>query len=209
MPQLSSAKTLGGIGAILTLLILVPTAGFILNIIGWILILVALKYIADIVNDGSIFNNAMIAAILTIVGVVAGALLVIGSVFQFFNINGYAIGSMPSTTTPPSDLVGLIGGIVLGLAVIWIFTIVSSIFLRRSLDKVSNRLNVKMFGTAALLYLIGAALTIILIGFVLIFVAEILLIVAFFSIPDNLPQVPMGQSQMMGQPPPAPAPATS
>jgi uncharacterized membrane protein len=209
MPQLSSAKTLGGIGAILTLLILVPTAGFILNIIGWILILIALKYIADIVNDRSIFNNAIVAAILTIVGVVAGALLVIGSVFQFFNINGYTIGSITSTTTPPSDLVGLIGGIVAGLAVIWIFTIISSIFLRRSLDKVSHSLNVNMFNTAALLYLIGAALTIILIGFVLLFIAEILLVVAFFSIPDNPPQVPMGQPQMMGQPPPTPAPSTS
>jgi len=46
-----------------------------------------------------------------------------------------------------------------------------------------------MFHTAALLYLIGAAL-IILFGlwFIILFVAEILGIVAFFSIPDQVPQ---------------------
>ncbi len=49
----------------------------------------------------------------------------------------------------------------------------------------------KLFGTAALLYLIGAALTIILVGFLLIFVAQILFIVAFFSLPDQLPAQPM------------------
>ncbi len=40
--------------------------------------------------------------------------------------------------------------------------------------------------------LIGAALTIVLVGFVLIFVAEILVIVACFSLPDQPPTPPSG-----------------
>jgi uncharacterized membrane protein len=44
-----------------------------------------------------------------------------------------------------------------------------------------------MFNTTALLYLIGAATTIVVIGFVILLVAEILQIVAFFSLPEAPP----------------------
>ncbi len=47
------------------------------------------------------------------------------------------------------------------------------------------------FRTTALIFLIGAALLIIGIGAILIFVAGILQIVAFFSIPDQMPQPAM------------------
>lgn len=207
LPELSSAKTLGGVGSILILLTLVPSVGVILAIVGWILVLIALKYISDIVNDGSIFTNAIIAVLLSIVGLVVGFLVVLGSVFRFMGLNGYSFGSNPTTTTVPTDIGGLIAGIVVGLAILWISGLISAIFLRMSLGKVSRALNVNMFGTAALLYLIGAALTIILIGFILLFVAEILLIVAFFSIPDRLPS--MAQQQYMVPPAPPMPPATS
>jgi uncharacterized membrane protein len=51
-----------------------------------------------------------------------------------------------------------------------------------------------MFGTAGLLYLIGAAFTIILVGFILLLLALILNMIAFFSmtdqpIPQPVPQV--------------------
>jgi uncharacterized membrane protein len=212
LPELSSAKTLGGIGSILILLTLVPWAGVVLSIVGWIMILIALKYVSDIVNDGSIFSNAIISVILSIIGLIVGFLVVIGSVYRFMGLNGYTFGSGATSTTPPTDVGGLIVGILVGLAVLWIFGLVSSIFLRMSLNKVSRALNVNMFSTAALLYLIGAALTIILVGFILLFVAEILLVVAFFSIPDRLPQAPPMQPSSMGYPPPSPttqSPTTS
>jgi len=205
LPELSSAKTLGGVGSILILLTIVPSVGIVLSVIGWILVLIALKYISDIVNDGSIFTNAIISVLLSIVGLVVGVLVVLGSVFRFMGLNGYTFGSTPTTT--PTDIGGLIAGVLVGLAVLWICGLVSAIFLRMSLGKVSRALNVNMFGTAALLYLIGAALTIILVGFILIFVAVILLIVAFFSIPDRLPS--MAPQQYMGPPAPPMPPATT
>lgn len=214
MPELSSAKTLGGIGSILTLLFLVPSVGFILAVVGWILMLIAVKYISDIVGDRSIFNNAIIAVILTIVGVVVGAVVVAGSVFRFMGLNGMTLMGNNTLSSPPTDVFGLIIGVIVGLVVIWVSEIISAIFLRMSYGKIADALNVRMFSTAALLYLIGAVLTIILIGFVLVFVAEILLVVAFFSIPDRLPQPPTMQSQTMGpappsSPPPPPPPASS
>jgi hypothetical protein len=97
-------------------------------------------------------------------------------------------------------------GLFLGvLAAFWVFTIISAIFLKRSYEKISQRLNVSAFATAGLLYLIGAALTIVLVGFLILLIALIFQVVAYFSIQDR-PLTP-GWSQ----PPPqtfAPSPVT-
>jgi len=83
---------------------------------------------------------------------------------------------------------------------------VSAIFLRRSYERIGVRLNVNMFQTTGLVYLIGAALTIVLVGFLILLIAEILQIVAFFSIPEQLPSS-MPAQQTWGPPaPPAPMP---
>jgi uncharacterized membrane protein len=100
------------------------------------------------------------------------------------------------------DLSLLIVGVVGGLALIWGFYIVSAIFLRRAYTKIATRLNVKMFATAALLYLIGAALTIIVVGLVVLFIADILMVVAFFSMPDDTSLQPAPRPVTIPPPPP-------
>ena len=64
------------------------------------------------------------------------------------------------------------------------------------------KLNVGMFHTTGLLYLIGAELTIIFVGLVTVFIAEILQIVAFFSISEQMPMGPQPMPGQMGTPPP-------
>ncbi|MGP8124975.1 MAG: DUF996 domain-containing protein [Nitrososphaerales archaeon] len=189
MPSLNEVKTLGGVGSLLTLLAVVPTAGVILAIVGLVLILVAIKYASDILGDPKIFNNMLYAVVLGIIGVVVGAVTVVAVVFKAIGL-GYLSSSF-SYTSPSSvavgDVTGLLGVILVGLVAVWICFLVSSIFLRRSYTELGKRLNIGLFGTGALLYLIGAALTIILVGLVLIFVAEILFLVAFFSINTQSP----------------------
>jgi uncharacterized membrane protein len=201
MASLSQAKTLGGLGSILTLLLFVPyNVGAVLVIVGWILIIVALKNISDTVQEGSIFSNALISAILAIVGTVAFAIVVASAILGFIGLGGVpATGSVP---TP--GFIGLITGVVAGLLVVWVLAVVSSYFLWRSFKTVAARLNMGLFRTGALIYLIGAILTIILVGFVLTFVAQIIFVIAFFSLPDNLPQASAQQPQMMGSPPAPP-----
>jgi uncharacterized membrane protein len=190
--SLDSVKTLGGVGSILTLLAFIPTVGVVLAIVGLILVLVALKYASDIIGDPKIFNNMLYAVILGIIGLVVGVVAVVAVVFQAIGI-GYLSSSFaytaPSTVTA-GDIMGMLGAILVGLAAIWVCFLISSIFLRRSYGELGKRVNVSLFGTAALLYLIGAILTIILVGFLLIFIADILFIVAFFSINTQLPQQP-------------------
>ena len=74
----------------------------------------------------------------------------------------------------------MVTGDIAGLAVMWIVFIVAAYFQRKSYSVIARRLNVGMFGTAALIFLIGAALVIVIIGFLLLFVAQILFVVAFF-----------------------------
>jgi uncharacterized membrane protein len=171
LDSLSQARTLGGLGSILVILGVVPAFGFVIAIVGAILVLIAIKQISDSVGDKQIFENMIISVILSIVGIVAGAVLISSSIFTFF-------------LQPYKNIGGIIAAVLIGLALIWVFFLISAIFLRKSYNAVAAKLNVGLFRTTALLYLIGAALTIVLVGFVVIFVADILQIVAFFSIPE-------------------------
>ena len=193
---LESVKTLGGVGSILTLLGFVPTVGAVLAIIGLILVLVAFKYASDILGDPKIFNNVLYAVILGIIGLVVGVVVVVATVFQAMGM-GYLSSSFAytgPTSVTTGDIMGMLGTILIGLAAIWVCFVVSSIFLRRGYGELGRRLNVGLFGTGALLYLIGAVLVIVLVGFLLILVADILFIVAFFSINTQLPPPsPMAQ----------------
>ena len=164
MSKLSDAKTIGGIGAIL---LLIPGV----NIVGYILILIATKYVSDELGDKSIFDNMLYAVIAGIIGGVAAAFIIFtGAVFGVFTMTASAIG-----------------GAIAGLAVAWIALIVSSLFIRRAYDTMATKLNVGMFRTAGMLYFVGAILTIVLVGFVILLIAAILQIVAFFSIPESPP----------------------
>lgn len=203
MSKLSEAMTLGGIGSILTLLFIIPAVGWVLAVVGFILMLIAIKYISDAANDASIMTNMVISILLAIVGLIVGVVVILASVVNYFGLSVLSggIASMQKVTPTTGGIVGLVVGLIAGLAALWILLIVSAVFTRRSYRAMSTKLGVSMFGTAGLVYLIGAATTIILVGFVIIFVAIILNVVAFFSIPDQLPQWAPGQS-VPSQPPP-------
>jgi len=167
MGSLSSAKTLGGVGGILVFFPFV-------SLVGWILILLATKEISETVQDKSIFDDALLAAITAIIGAVVFVAFIVTFVLGF-----------------PRFL--LFFGI---LGAFWVFTVISAIFLKRSYEKISQRLNVSAFATTGLLYLIGAALTIVFVGFLILLVALIFQVVAYFSIQDR------PASQGWGQPAP-------
>jgi uncharacterized membrane protein len=76
----------------------------------------------------------------------------------------------------------LLGAVVLAWVVLSICVIIAVIFSRKSLNLASAKTGVGMFGTAGILMLIGGLLAIIAIGYLLIWIAWILIAVAFFSI---------------------------
>jgi uncharacterized membrane protein/ribosomal protein L40E len=170
MGSLSSAKSLGGVGGIL---VFIPGV----SLIGWILILLATKEISESVQDKTIFDDALLAAVMAVIGaVVFIPFLILGGFFRLFAFG--ALGFIPFL-------------VILGA--FWVFTLISAIFLKRSYEKIAQRLNVSAFATAGLLYLIGAALTVVLVGFLILLVALIFQVVAYFSIQDRPPTPAWGQ----------------
>jgi uncharacterized membrane protein len=185
---LSQAKSLGSVGSIMVLLTAVPSVGALLGIIGFILMLVAIRYIAEAVHDETIFKNMLIAVGLAIAGIVTGALVVVGSALHFLGLSALSVGpNYNAATVPVGDWIGLIGSVLLGLTVVWVTLFVSAIYVRRTYGEIASKLRVGMFATAGLVYLIGAATTIILVGFLILFLAQILVFVAFLSIEERAP----------------------
>src|SRR5437899_3996233 len=185
MGSLSSAKTLGGVGGIL---VFFP----VLSLVGWILILLATKEISESVQDKTIFDDALLAGITAVIGAVVFAF-----VFALVVFTGSAGGPF---APGPFGFSGVFLGV---LGAFWVFSIISAIFLKRSYEKISQRLNVSAFATAGLLYLIGAALTIVLVGFLILLIALIFQVVAYFSIQDRPPTPSWSQpAQQTSAPPP-------
>jgi len=175
MASLSSAKTLGSVGGIL---VFIPF----LSLVGWILILLATKEISDSVQDKTIFDDALLAGITAVIGAVVFAIVFALTVFT---------GSVAGPFAPGTFAFSGVFLVILGA--FWIFTIISAIFLKRSYEKIAQRLNISSFATAGLLYLIGAALTIVLVGFLILLIALIFQVVAYFSIQDQPPAPGWGQ----------------
>lgn len=199
--EISSVRMLGGIGSILVLLspifLSIPFAGAALGIVGLVLVLVALRKLSDITRDESIFRNALISVIIGILSVAVFFAVIVGLVLSFLTVGTGARGVIitrttgyPGATTAIHDLgpgfFGFIVSIIVALAILWVLLIVSSYFLYRSYKSVALHTGIGLFSTAGLLYVIGSALAIILVGLLIMFIAGIIQVVAFFTIPERL-----------------------
>src|SRR5437763_2630737 len=133
MASLGQAKSLGGVGSILVLIAgFIPSAGFVVAIIGFILILIAVKYVSDAFTDRTIFNNMIIAVILAILGFVAFFVAVLGAIYSFVGIGG--VRSFMPGTAPPAGLIALLSSIIIGWGIAWAFFLGSAILLQTSYD---------------------------------------------------------------------------
>jgi len=72
------------------------------------------------------------------------------------------------------------------LLILWIIAIIASLFIRKSFNLIAEKTGVKWFATTGLLYFIGTITLIVVIGIVILLIASILEIVAFFSLPDKI-----------------------
>ena len=193
---LQSSKTLGGVGALLMVLSPFLVSGFTLlvDLVGLILVLIAVKGLSDHYKEPSIFNNSLYGVILSIVGVaIFVAALFVTAVSFFTNVLGIELSTAFSDPTAFTNidwteamildnLLDHVAALVGSLVVLFAFVVVAAIFYRKSLTTLAEKTGVGLFGTAGLLLLIGAVLTIIAIGLLLIWIALILVTAAFFQI---------------------------
>jgi uncharacterized membrane protein len=177
------SKTLAVEGSILTILGLVPYVGWVLGIIGVILLLRAMKEFANYYQDNEIYQNALTGVKYYIVALIALAVAGAGFIVAFININ--------FNDFPASFGIGHAIGLAVGIAflvVAFVFYVLAATHLRKTFNTLEQKSGEHSFETAGTLLWLGAILTIIGFGVLLIFIAWIFAIVGFFTMKS--PQQP-------------------
>lgn len=199
-----TSRNLGGIGAILMFIGILPYISVygLIMLIGAILVLIAMKGFADYYREAGIFNNSLYAVISAIVGVIAFAVVAFIALVDFFSSIGITlgVGTASDLSSQLSQIdwqsiginaIGKFAGIILlDVVILFVFTLVTAILLRRSLGLLSAKTGVGLFGTTGTVLLIGAVLTIIFgLGLILVWISTLLLAIAFFQTKTPPPQM--------------------
>jgi uncharacterized membrane protein len=207
---IETSKTLGGVGAILMFVGIIPYINFfgVIELIGVILIMIALSNLASYYSERGIFNNALYGLITGIVGVVVSIVTVIFvvltsltdflyKIYPGWNGDWTALSGLTPNTSNISlnDILPLFSGLILALVILWIFAIIAAFFVRRSLGSLSAKSGVGLFSTAGLLLLVGAVLIILFgVGLILLWISALLLAIAFFTIKPQETQPAMSSA---------------
>jgi uncharacterized membrane protein len=196
--SIETTKILGGVGALLMFLGILPYINFfgVIEIIGLILVMVALYKLGSYYREGRIFNNALYGLIMGIVGgVISAGVLVITvltsltdflyEIFPDWNGDWTALsGLTPDPSNISIDSIApFLTGLFAVLIILWVFSIIAAFFLRRSFGTLSEKSSVGLFSTTGLLLLIGAVLIILFgVGLILMWISALLLAIAFFKL---------------------------
>jgi len=180
--NISTQKMLGGIGALLILLGVVPGIGTLLLIVGGVLLIVSIYQISNMLKKPAIFNKFIIGFVLGLSGWVIALFFGLLSFLGVFGLAGllhayFAIAA----------IFGMGIGIFFAIILVYILFIAATYFYKKAYSMLANALNHKLFSTAGLLMFIGA-ITIILFGLgaILLFIGWIILAVAFFTAPEEV-----------------------
>jgi uncharacterized membrane protein len=177
MSNLESNKNLAGIGSILLIFPFV-------SIIGIILVFVGMKGLSENYKEPEIYHHALMGLLFGIIGAVAFAAgIILAAVIGVFTFG--------------------LGALAIGfgaLVVVFVFYLLMAINLKQAFSLLAQKSGEQSFNTAGTLLLWGAILTIIIVGFFLLFIAWIFATIAFFSIKAS-GQAPQPYSYI---PPPTP-----
>jgi len=196
--SIETSKILGGVGALLMFIGIIPYISYfgVIELVGLILVMVALYNLASHYRESGIFNNALYGLIIGIVGGVISIAAVILAVLTSLTDFLYTIfpdwngdwtalsGLTPNTSNLSLDnIMPFLAGIFAVLIILWVSSIIAAFFIRRSLGTLSAKSGVGLFSTAGLLLLIGTVLIVLFgLGLILIWISVLLLAIAFFQI---------------------------
>ena len=151
--DVKSAGTLGFVGSILAL---IPD----LNIVGYILLLIAMNKLSKVYNNDNIWRNAIYALIVAIIGGILIAISLV-SVFALFGMifqGNFGI---------------LTGFIIVIIIIVYVLNIVSGYFWRNAYAELAKSSGINDFQNAAKWIWLGALLSIILVGVLLYIIGQI------------------------------------
>lgn len=198
--DITTSKYLGGIGTLLMFVGVIPGTGTfgLLAFVGLIMLLAALYGLAGIYKEQGIFNNALYGTFAGIAGVFAIGVMVFFTLVDFLKVvvPGWNGDWTTLQNVNPADIRANItlstiqpffGTALVALLLFFVFAVAIAFFYRRSLILLANKTGTSLFATTGLLILIGAVFTIIILGVILIWVAMLLLAIAFFSMRTQPP----------------------
>ena len=208
--DLNTSKILGGTGALLMFISILPYVnrfGSAVWFIGLILIMIGAYGVANHYREPGIFNNALYGVVVVIIGLVATVALAFFAFVNIFSDLGLTLSNVSIWETMITQITESqwidaffkgAGYIFLTLAVFFAFIVVAAVFFRKSMTATAQKTGVGLFGTAGMIVLIGAILTIIAFGIILLWISLLIIAIAFFQIkPEPAPQ-------MQPVPPPQP-----
>jgi uncharacterized membrane protein len=186
--DLRNLKIMGGIGAILLL---------IFPVVGFILILIAVKQLSDEIKREDIFRDFLICTIISSLALIIVIFVIFFSTWLSLNVwISSPSPSMPSPHPPypptpqfppekPDIFFFLFLGVIFLLS--WAINGVASYFAQRGFLSLADITGERNFSLSGRLIFLGALLYIILVGWVVYLVGIIFAIISFFSLPDRIP----------------------
>ncbi len=174
------AITLGRVGILLPIAVIIPIIGTLAGLAGMILLLISHYNFSKAFEKPPIFNRALLGTIVTVGGNLIGFIILGISIgLAVFSLEGAA---EPAGYQEAMSLIFGSGFAIFGLIIVLAGLIIGAYFYFQSLKDLAEKTGVNLFRTAGLLYFIGAITSIILIGLLVAFVGWIIHIIAYFSI---------------------------
>jgi uncharacterized membrane protein len=142
--SLEYSKTLAGEGAILLLLSMVPYAGWILGIIGVILLMRGMKELSNYYQDEEIYKDSLTGIKFYIIALVAAAVSIAAITIGVWTATGFTFtsGFVP-TVAFGVGVIAFLGG----LTVAFIFYILAATHLRRTFNTLAQKSGETSFTT--------------------------------------------------------------
>jgi uncharacterized membrane protein len=192
------SKTLAMEGSILLLLSLVPYAGWILGIIGVVLLLRGMKELSNYYQDDKIYQDSLTGVKYYIIAIVAAAVAIASITIGVWSATGFTFtsASFVPTLAFGVGLAAFLGGLVTA----FVFYILAASHLRKTFDNLAQKSGEASFTTAGTLLWVGAILTIIAVGLLLILIAWIFATIGFFTMKSRQYQQYQQQNGYSAQP---------
>jgi uncharacterized membrane protein len=203
---LTQAKILGILGSFITLVVMIiglaaslavpiPVITLfifaimtIFNVAGNYLIFNAVKQISYEVNDREIFHNVFVWFILHIAGI---AILLVVMYFLRLFLEKTSVRSLTDIFTGLgmiefSVIFTDLWLLVAGSMVMWFVLVAAARFLKRGYEQIAARTGTEIFRAVGNWYYWGTRLAIVFVGFIIIMIALILQIIAFYFLPSSI-----------------------
>lgn len=170
--SLESIKIINGIAALFIAVgYFIPFIG----LIGIIMLLIGVKKLSDYYGEPKIFQNTLYGFIFGLIGVIIAGLILFSALISFESI-------LTSFEFKREAILRGFTSFLISLMVLFVFFLLKAIFYRKSFILIADKTGDRTFDTVGTLLLIGAVLTIIIVGLLIMFIAWIIAAIAFLSI---------------------------